>query len=118
MDHPRLKQQARNTGRVFKRAAFQVRLEEPDCHLCGYWIDKQLTRYPHADPLSSVIDHVMPVFMNGTDDRSNLAHAHAICNKMRGISPITSAVRAACRSHVHELITSRQPVPKRITRSW
>ena len=50
---------------------------KPPCALCGDPIDYTL-RYP--DPMSYVVDHIVPVIKGGADALENKAAAHAGCN--------------------------------------
>lgn len=59
---------------VFKRDAWR-------CGLCG----KRTSRtYSHRDPLSPVVDHIVPLAKGGADILSNVQCAHAICNSVKG----------------------------------
>lgn len=49
----------------------------PVCHLCGISIDMAL-KYP--DPMSFVVDHVIPLAQGGDDILANKAPSHATCN--------------------------------------
>ena len=48
-----------------------------DCRLCGNHVDLSL-KWP--DPMSSSIDHIVPVALGGTDDEENLQLTHLTCN--------------------------------------
>lgn len=51
------------------------------CGICGLPVDKSL-KYPH--PLSSVIDHIIPINRNGhPSDINNLQLAHWQCNRQK-----------------------------------
>lgn len=51
------------------------------CHLCGDPIDPTLGR---NDPLGATVDHVLALANGGTDDQSNVAAAHRVCNLIKG----------------------------------
>jgi len=58
------------------------------CWICGTAIDYELT---HTDPMSFVIDHVVPLHRGGLDDMSNIKAAHRTCNstkRARLVAPI------------------------------
>lgn len=52
-----------------------------DCRLCGNHVDLSL-KWP--DPMSSSIDHIVPVALGGTDDEENLQLTHLACNRTKG----------------------------------
>lgn len=52
------------------------------CGICGKPVDKTL-KYP--DPMSPVVDHIIPVSRNGDPvSLDNLQLAHRYCNRMKG----------------------------------
>jgi 5-methylcytosine-specific restriction endonuclease McrA len=53
---------------------------KPPCGICGGEIDYTL-RYP--DPMSYVVDHVLPVHHGGTDELANKQAAHNTCNRLK-----------------------------------
>lgn len=73
-------------GRPRRRLCEQVRREEPNCWLCGRWIDLTLPRYPQPHPMSSTIHEVIPRSLHPLGprfaalDRANCHHAHRLCN--------------------------------------
>lgn len=69
-----------------KRLVAQVRLEEPNCWLCGYPIDLEL---PTNHPMGSTVDEIIPRSRAADKrraalTRSNCRHAHRRCNSARG----------------------------------
>lgn len=50
----------------------------PPCGICGEPIDYQL---PHTEPMSYVVDHIIPLNKGGTDDLGNKQAAHRACNR-------------------------------------
>lgn len=54
--------------------------QQPPCHICGQPIDYTL---PHLDPMSYVVDHVIPVARGGEDALHNKAAAHRTCNRTK-----------------------------------
>ena len=51
------------------------------CGICGKPVDKTL-KYP--DPMSAVIDHIIPIDKGGSpDDLDNLQLAHMCCNRAK-----------------------------------
>lgn len=104
---PRLK------GRPRRRLLAQVRREEPDCHLCGGWINQTLDAQHHS--MGSTIDELIPRSRGGDPhDRTNLRHAHRLCNSTRGNQPITPAVLA----RIHAVLTGRAPHPHEVSDAW
>ena len=53
---------------------------KPPCGICGGEIDYAL---PHTDPMSYVVDHVIPLAQGGEDVIGNKQAAHRICNRMK-----------------------------------
>ena len=49
------------------------------CQLCNKNVDSTL-KYPN--PLSSSLDHIIPISRNGTHERKNTQLAHLICNQI------------------------------------
>ena len=60
------------------------------CHICGRPIDYTL---PHTDPMSFVVDHIVPLAKGGSDDLSNKAAAHKDCNGAKGARDFAPIVR-------------------------
>ena len=54
--------------------------KKPPCALCGKAIDYSL-RYP--DPMSFVVDHIIPVDAGGPDTIENKQAAHRSCNRTK-----------------------------------
>lgn len=82
----RSKVQRSTTKRNRFRSA--VAAGKPACWLCGRAIDYGLK---YDDPMSFVIDHIIPLARNGTDTLDNVAAAHRQCNSIkraRIVSPI------------------------------
>lgn len=80
------------SGRPRRRVAAQVRREEPNCWICHLPIDLSLCRSgPTPHPMSSTLDEVIPRSLHPLGplyaalDRSNVRHAHRICNLKRGV---------------------------------
>ena len=55
------------------------------CHLCKLPVDRNLY-WPNGQAGS--VDHLVPVFFGGTDERENLSLAHLTCNTARGHKPL------------------------------
>lgn len=53
---------------------------KPPCGICLEPIDYAL---PYTDPLSFVVDHVIPVAKGGLDELDNKQAAHRICNRLK-----------------------------------
>lgn len=73
----------RPTGRRWTQLRQKVLRSSPYCSICGEIIDHRLA-WP--DPMSGVVDHVIPVSRKATDpwDPSGLAAAHKLCNERKG----------------------------------
>lgn len=62
------------------RGDSRIALHERDgwrCYLCGDAVDQ---RARHPEPLSAVLDHVVPVAKGGLSTEENLRTAHSVCN--------------------------------------
>ncbi|MFC8531389.1 HNH endonuclease [Nocardia sp. NPDC057227] len=70
---------ARNTTTQNRHRAY-LRRSRPPCHLCGGEIDYSLH---WRDPLSFVVDHVIPLARGGEDTRENTRAAHRHCNRQK-----------------------------------
>jgi 5-methylcytosine-specific restriction endonuclease McrA len=66
------------TQRDRDRAA--IRRDRPPCGICGGDIDYSL---PYLDPMSYVVDHVVPVIKGGEDIITNKQAAHRLCNSRK-----------------------------------
>lgn len=65
-------------GRPWRRARALVLATSSACHLCGHEVDKTL---PPGDPLSAVVDHLLPLSKGGDPlALENLRLAHRRCN--------------------------------------
>lgn len=58
---------------IRKRMRTVIAKAKPACHICGAPIDYEL---PHTDPMSFVVDHVIPLAKGGEDALSNARAAH------------------------------------------
>lgn len=71
------------TGRstaVRDRHRNAIKRERPPCGICGEDIDYAL---PHLDPMSFVVDHVIPWAKGGPDTLDNKQAAHRLCNEQK-----------------------------------
>lgn len=69
----------RNTAtRDRHRAA--IRREQPPCGICSEPIDYTL---PYLDPMSFVVDHIVPIKLGGLDTIDNKQAAHRSCNRTK-----------------------------------
>lgn len=75
---PRIHQKRRN--RLFER-------DNWTCHLCERPIDRES---PWPEPLSPVLDHLVPRSLGGHSGDDNLKAAHALCNNLRSNLPLES----------------------------
>jgi len=79
----------RNTAtRDMHRA--RIARDKPACHICGKSIDYDL---PHLDPMSFVVDHVMPLAKGGADTLDNKKAAHRECNSKKRARIVAPIVR-------------------------
>lgn len=62
----------RNTATRDKHRA-AIRRTKPPCGICEQDIDYDL---PHTDPMSFVVDHVVPLAKGGLDELANKQAAH------------------------------------------
>lgn len=69
----------RNTQRRDKHRR-TIALDEPPCGICGTLINYAL---PHLDPMSYVVDHVIPLNKGGLDIIENKQAAHRSCNRAK-----------------------------------
>jgi 5-methylcytosine-specific restriction endonuclease McrA len=58
----------------------QIRRSQPPCGICQGEIDYSLH---WRDPLSFVVDHVIPLAQGGSDDITNKQAAHRHCNRIK-----------------------------------
>ena len=77
-----------STRRNLARAA--IRRSGAACHICGQPIDYTL---PSTDPMSFVVDHVIPLAKGGADEMSNKAAAHKQCNAAKAARMVAPIVR-------------------------
>ena len=66
------------TQRDRHRAA--IRRTKPPCGICEGDIDYTL---PATDPMSFVVDHIVPLNRGGTDTLDNCQAAHRTCNRTK-----------------------------------
>jgi 5-methylcytosine-specific restriction endonuclease McrA len=79
----------RNTATRDRDRATIAQAKAP-CHICGQPIDYTLR---HPDPLSFVVDHLVPLARGGTDALANKAAAHRSCNATKAARPHAATVR-------------------------
>ena len=77
-----------STRRNLARAA--IRRSGAACHICGQPIDYAL---PSTDPMSFVVDHVIPLAKGGDDTLDNKAAAHRTCNSTKAARDFAPIVR-------------------------
>lgn len=53
---------------------------KPPCGICEGDIDYTL---PHTDPMSFVVDHIVPIAKGGADVLENKQAAHRTCNRTK-----------------------------------
>jgi 5-methylcytosine-specific restriction endonuclease McrA len=57
-----------------------IRRHKPPCGICKGEIDYTL---PHLDPMSYVVDHIVPLNRGGLDTLDNKQAAHRSCNRTK-----------------------------------
>lgn len=57
-----------------------IRRDRPPCGICGNDIDYSLH---YTDPMSFVVDHVVPLNRGGDDTLENKQAAHRACNRTK-----------------------------------
>lgn len=89
-----------------------IRATQPACHLCGLAIPLNVDHQRH--PLGSALDELVPRAHGGSPtDPANVAHAHRLCNGIRGTKPITPALRQRCRQAIEQAIGATNGVTRR-----
>ena len=58
-----------------------IRRTKPPCGICEGDIDYAL---PHIEPMSYVVDHIIPLNKGGEDTLANKQAAHRSCNRSKG----------------------------------
>jgi len=79
----------RNTA-TRDRDRARIARDKPACHVCGSSIDYTL---PHLDPMSFVVDHVIPLAKGGPDVIENKKAAHRECNSKKRARLVAPIVR-------------------------
>jgi len=79
----------RNTA-TRDRDRARIARDKPACHICGVAIDYTLT---HLDPMSFVVDHVVPLAKGGADALDNKKAAHRGCNSTKRARLVAPIVR-------------------------
>ena len=79
----------RNSATRDKHRA-RIARDQPACHICGSSIDYTL---PHLDPMSFVVDHVIPLAKGGLDIMENKKAAHRACNSKKRARLVAPIVR-------------------------
>jgi 5-methylcytosine-specific restriction endonuclease McrA len=79
----------RNSATRDKHRA-RIARDKPACHICGKAIDYTL---PHLDPMSFVVDHVIPLAKGGMDTLDNKLAAHRECNSKKRARIVAPIVR-------------------------
>ena len=69
----------RNTATRDRHRA-TIKHTQPPCGICGGQIDYDL---PHLDPMSFVVDHIVPLNKGGADTLANKQAAHRRCNRTK-----------------------------------
>lgn len=70
-----------NQQGIYKRNRSILRKTATVCALCGLPLDNTLK---HPDPMSTSVDHIIPVALGGRSSLDNLQATHLICNMRKG----------------------------------
>jgi 5-methylcytosine-specific restriction endonuclease McrA len=91
---------------AFEKNRKRVLLSQDVCGICGRPVDKSL-KFP--DPMSAVVDHIIPIDKGGSpDDIDNLQLAHMCCNRAKSDKLlIDEHSKANKRGQSHRVITNR-----------
>lgn len=73
-----------------KRDRARIAATKAACHICGQAVDYTL---PHTDPMSFVVDHIIPLAKGGADTMKNKAAAHRECNSKKRARLVAPIVR-------------------------
>ena len=95
---------SRNKSKAFRAGKAKLLATATCCHICGQPVDKSAPYYIHdgglrtINPEAPVVDHIVP-WSTHTDkahaDRaSNLALAHARCNRAKSDKPFAPILKA------------------------
>jgi len=68
----------------------RIKATRANCHVCGLAIDYEL-KWP--DPMCFVVDHVHALHRGGSDDISNKAACHNVCNSKKRAREFAPIVR-------------------------
>lgn len=93
---------------AFERNKKKILATQDCCGICGKLVDKSL-KYPN--PLSSCIDHIVPIDRGGhPSDIANLQLAHWICNRQK-----SNKLMETKKNDKEEVVTNRM-LPQ--SRDW
>jgi 5-methylcytosine-specific restriction endonuclease McrA len=104
-------------GRPRRTAIAHVRSLGQPCWLCGFPIDQSLDFERHR--MASTVDERTPRSRGGSaTDHANLAHAHRLCNSIRGDRDVTGEVRHECRTAAAKELGITVTSPGTTSREW
>ena len=76
-----------------------IKRTKPPCGICEGEINYSL---PHLDPMSYVVDHILPVARGGIDSLENKAASHRDCNRAKSDRLPSEAAKATSRAQLIE----------------
>lgn len=99
--------------RVYEKNRKRILATQDVCGICGKPVDKTL-KYP--DPMSAVIDHIIPIDRGGSpDDIDNLQLAHMACNRAKADNLMEPQKDGKANDKASRVITNRN-LPQ--SRDW
>lgn len=91
--------------RVYEKNRRIVLATREVCGICGRPVDKSL-KFP--DPMSAVVDHIIPINKGGSpDDIDNLQLAHMCCNRAKSDKIFLNDKAGGKKYQTAETITNR-----------
>lgn len=113
---PEKKRRADHIGphrRVYEKNRKRILATQDVCGICGKPVDKSL-KFPN--PMSAVIDHIIPIDRGGSpDDIDNLQLAHMSCNRAKSDKILLEDAQGG-KKKPKKLVISNRNLPQ--SRDW